>query len=375
MHCDFVSFPPEAAAPLAQTIVDCRLPCLPAGRRIRNLSLFHRLNTPFFSLKKFSSLVLILLYFGNVEFVQAQGCCTVGASSLGGIESGVQKYRTLSFGLNYQFNSLTRAYQETDKIEDPLRRTASVSYFNLHLEYGLQPKLSLFVTIPFSDKSREITVKNVNSGFTETAKFTTSGIGDLTVLAKYQLIAPSIPSPFELAAGGGVSLPTGSFTKEQNNSQLSIDLQPGTGATTLIAWGFAMRSFPEQGIRFFATATYRYAGTNFDGYRIGDEFVVGLGGEYNLNEHFTGSLHLRSRFASLDYANRRTLNATGGTYHDIMPSISYIDGPSHARVFSQLPIYRNVRGIQLTLAYLLGFEYAYTFDFSGLLSSPMEEEK
>ncbi len=297
----------------------------------------------------------------------------MGASSLGGIESGVQKHKALSVGLNYQFNSVTRAYQETDKIEDPLQRTASVSYFNLHLEYGLQPRLSLFAALLFSDKSREITVKNANSAFTETAKFGASGIGDLTLLAKYQLIAPRITTPFELALGGGASLPTGSFTKEQNNSQLSIDLQPGTGATTLIAWAFAMRSFPAEGLRFFASTTYRYSGTNFDGYRIGDEFVVGLGGEYELNEHFDGSLFLRSRFASQDYANRRTLSATGGTYHDFMPSLSYSDGPSHMRVFGQLPIYRNVRGIQLTLSYLLGIEYSFTFDFSEPNSSPIQD--
>ncbi len=297
----------------------------------------------------------------------AQGCCTVGASSIGGVESGAQKYPTLNFGVNYQFNSVTRAYQETDRIDDPLRRTASVAYFNIHAEYGLQTHLSLYALLYFSDKTREITVRNVAGGFTETGKFSASGIGDLTLLAKYQVVTPSITSPFELALGAGASLPTGSFTKEQSNAELSIDLQPGTGATTLIVWAFAMRNVPTLGLRFFATTMYRYSGTNFNSYRLGDEFLTTIGGEYSFSEHFGGSLVLRSRYALQDFSNRRTLNATGGTYHDLMPSISYYDGPSQFRVFSQLPIYRNVRGIQLTLAYLLGVEYSYAFDFGESL--------
>jgi hypothetical protein len=313
-------------------------------------------------------LAILLVAFAAaiaVPRTHAQGCCTAGASTLGGVESGVLKHHHLSIGLNYQFNSLTRTHQERKRIDDPLQRVASVSYFTLQMEYGLVPRVSLFVALPFADKSREITVTNALTGFSETATFGSSGIGDMTILVKHQVISPTITSPFELAAGIGAGLPTGSFTKEQNNARLAIDLQPGTGATALVAWWYVMRSFPAQGIRLLASGTYRYPGTNFDGYRIGNEWVMGIGVEYTLSENFAGSLLVRSRFASQDYANRRILSATGGTYHDLMPAISYADGPAHVRAFGQLPLYRNVRGIQLTVAYLLGVEFSYTFDLSG----------
>ncbi len=307
-------------------------------------------------------LTLLLAYHSAA---QAQGCCTVGGSSLGGTQSGVLQQNALTVSLNYQFNSLTHAYQERVRIADPQRRTASVSYFSLDAEYGLQPLLSVFMSLPFADKKREITVTNALSRFDETAEFSATGIGDVLIMLKYQLVSPNLFSPFELALGGGARLPTGSFTKEQNRSQLSIDLQPGTGATSLIGWVFAMRSFPARGLRLFGSAMYRYSGANFDGYRIGDEYTIALGGDYALNENFGVALQLRSRFAMQDYANRRTLSATGGSYHDLMSSIAYTDGPSHARVFGQLPVYRNVRGIQLTVSYLLGIEYGYTFDVSS----------
>ena len=317
--------------------------------------------------------------FPSVLSVRAssQGCCTVGASSLGGVESGILPYKTLSVQANYQYNSVTRAFQGTKHIDDPLQRTATVGYFTLQMEYGLLQRLSVLAGITYSGKERELTITSgTGSGrFVETVSFSASGMGDLLLLAKYQLIVPTIASPFELALGGGANLPTGSYTREQNGAQLAIDLQPGTGASALIGWAFALWSFPEFGARFYAVATYRYAGTNLDGYRIGDEVVVSFGGEYNLTDRLGGSLLVRSRFAQQDFSNRRTLIATGGTYHDLMPGLTYSDGPSSARVFTQLPIYRNVRGIQLTLSYLLGVEYRYVFDFrSGLELFPANGE-
>jgi hypothetical protein len=322
---------------------------------------------------KLSAAILATICLAAVATDQseAQGCCTVGASSIGGFESGIQPYQTLSAAINYQYNSVTEAFQGRNRLEDPLRRTADVAYFSIQLEYGLQPKLSLLASLYYSDKSRELTVTSGtgNERFPEAASFSGSGVGDLVLLAKYQLISPSILSPFGFYIGGGASLPTGSFTKEQNGSQLSIDLQPGTGATALIGWAHAMRSFPELGLSFFATGSYRYAGTNLDSYRIGDEILANLGAEYGLSQNFVGSVILRVRFAQKDYSEGRFLIGTGGTYYDLMPGITYIDGPSSARIFGQLPVYRNVRGIQLTLTYLLGFEYRYVFDFRSALES------
>ncbi len=321
-------------------------------------------------MSRLSKLVVMLCLLSSLsERASSQGCCTVGASSIGGVESGILPYKALSVHANYQFNSVTRAYQGSKRIDDPLQRTATVGYFTLQLEYGLIQRLSVLAGITYSGKERELTITSgTGSGrFVETVSFSASGVRDVLLLGKYQVVVPTIASPFELAIGGGANLPTGSYTQEQNGAQLAIDLQPGTGAPALIGWAFALRSFPELGFRLYAVATYRYAGANLDGYRIGDEVVLSFGGEYNLTDRLGGSLLVRSRFAQQDFSNRRTLVATGGTYHDIMPGLTYSDGPSSARVFTQLPIYRNVRGIQLTLSYLLGVEYRYVFDFgSGL---------
>jgi hypothetical protein len=292
---------------------------------------------------------------------RAQGCCTVGASSLGGLEGGVQREHSLSISLAYQFNSVTRAYQGTDKIADPLRRTADVKYALLQAEYGLMNGISLLGSINYSEKTRELTVTtgSASSKTDRTASFRGSGIGDLLLLVKFSLLQPTIPRPTGIAVGVGASLPTGSFTKEHNGSQLSIDLQPGTGAIALLGWLFASHGFPELGLQLFLSSSYRYAGTNFDGYRLGDEILVTLLAEQSIAENYSGFLALRARFAEKDYAGRRFLVGTGGTYYDFMPGIGYQEGRSSVRVFGQLPLYRNVRGIQLTLAHMFGLQFTY----------------
>lgn len=295
----------------------------------------------------------------------AQGCCTAGASSLGTFDGGMQTYRTLAVTLNYQFTSLTSTYRGHDRIADPLSRTADVGYLTLAAEYGLQPDLSLAASLNYSGKNREITVQSGAAGnrFPETASFSGSGFGDILLLAKYRIIRSSISQPVELSIGGGARVPTGSFTDEQNGARLSIDLQPGTGAVDVLAWLFVMKAIPESGFRFYTSWLYKYAGTNFDSYRIGDEIVGSIGGVYTLTGNFSGSLALRSRFAWQDYANRRVLLATGGTYHDILPAILYGEGSVAVRLFAQFPLYRNVRGIQLTPTHMLGLELMYTMDF------------
>jgi hypothetical protein len=301
---------------------------------------------------------IILIAFRHVF---AQGCCTVGASSLGGLESGVRQEHSLSIALGYQSNTLTQTYQGTAKIADPLRRTADVRYVTLELEYGLTNVLSVLGSINYSDKTREITI-TTGSGSTRidtTASFRGNGIGDLILLVKYAIVHPTISEPTGFAIGIGASLLTGSFTQEQNNAQLSIDLQPGTGAATLLGWFLASHGFSEIGLRLFLTSTYRYAGTNFDGYRLGDEILTTLLVEKSITGNYSGFVALRSRFAEKDFANRRFLIGTGGTYHDFMPGVGYADGPSSLKLFGQFPVYRNVRGIQLTLAHMIGLQFTY----------------
>ncbi len=292
----------------------------------------------------------------------AQGCCTPGTSALSGVERGVVPYRTLLAGLTVQGNDLEDTFESTRHIPDPLGRTASVTTLTLELEYGLAERVSLAAIASYHSKTRKLTVRST-SNVSETASFTGRGFGDIVFLGKYQLITPTITSPFELSIGGGAKVPTGSYEQEVAGSRLAIDLQPGSGAADLLAWGFVLYSFPRYHFRVYGNIFYRYTGSNLDNYRFGDEALFLLGGEYGILDYLDLSLLLKGRSARQDFSNGRLLSSTGGQMYSLAPGAVYREGNGAVRVFYQVPIYRNVKGIQLTLTRLVGLELHYSFDF------------
>jgi hypothetical protein len=297
---------------------------------------------------------------GNLAF--AQGCCTSGSSTFGGFERGVAEENILNVGISYIRNSLNSTYNGRNEIDDPLERIASVSIINIEMEYGISDRISLLAIAGYSVKERETIVRSSVDNSIETINFKGSGINDLVVLSKYELIKPSIISPLSLSIGGGMKLPLGSYRQEDNGTRLSIDLQPGTGATDVLLWGSFYKGFQELSFSIFTNLLYRYTGANLDSYRFGDEYIISLNGEYYLTDYLTLALGLRARFANEDFWRDRFLPSTGGTYYDLLPSIIYGESNYLLKIFYQSPVYRNVRGIQLTTSSIFGAEILFKVD-------------
>lgn len=311
----------------------------------------------FFTTITFLSLLLIL----NSSTL-AQGCCTAGSSTFGGLGRGAGEFGNLNIGMGYVRNGLNSTYNGTEEIDDPLNRTASVSSFNYEFEYGIVDRVSLLISGAYVIKNRETTVRSNETNETEVISFEGQGISDIIILGKYEIISPDIVSQIALAAGGGLKLPVGSYTEEVDGSRLAIDLQPGTGSTDVLLWGNFYWGFLPLPVSISAGALYRYAGSNLDGYRFGDEIILGLGGEFHFTDYLTFSLSGRARFANEDFWGGRFLPSTGGAYYDILPSLIYNERTYNLKIFYQAPLYRNVEGIQLTTSNLIGVELLFNFN-------------
>ncbi len=310
---------------------------------------------------------LFLLFFLFLLFnstLNAQGCCTAGSSTFGGLERGISKNGNLQLGVGFVNTELNITYDGREEIPDPLNRTSSVSSFNLEVEYGIAKKVSVLLSGSYAIKNRETTVKSNIDNSKEVISFEGKGIGDFIILGKYEIITPSILSPLGLTLGGGVKLPVGSYTQEVDGSRLAIDLQPGTGSTDVLLWGNFYKGFQPISLAFFLTTLYRYAGSNLDGYRFGDELIFSIGGEYYITDYLTFSLSARGRFSDEDYWGGRFLPSTGGTYYDLLPALIYTEGSYNLKVFYQTPFYRNVQGIQLTSSSIVGVELLFNFNLN-----------
>jgi len=312
---------------------------------------------------RFLLVLTVILVLSNIQ-IFSQACCTVGTSISNGGERGIIPVNTLSTAITFQHNVLNTAYESSVVIDDPLNRKSTVSNFNLEIEYGLVNKVSLLFILPYTNRTRETTITNIETNTTEVVTFKGDGFGDIIILGKYEIVTPSILSPLGLAVGGGAKLPTGSFEQENSGTRLSIDLQPGTGAADLLLWGHFLYGLPSISMSFNANFLYRYAGVNLDSYRYGDELLTSINGSYAFADFIALNLQLRGRFAEKDYWNGRFLPSTGGTYIDLTPGLIYYEGSFALRVFVQVPIYRNVQGIQLAVNEMLGTEISYIFDFN-----------
>ncbi len=150
----------------------------------------------------------------------------------------------------------------------------------------------------------------------------------------------------------------------QNNGK-TIKVGKGTGAIDGLLWSYVSNNFQSINLSLYGNLLYRYTGTNLEGYKIGDEVLFLIGADYNFAEYLSFTLQLRSRFANPDYADSRNLPATGGTSYDLYPYLNYYEGKFSLRVYTQIPLYRNTRGVQLTVSQVLGVQLQYFFDFSS----------
>jgi hypothetical protein len=311
-------------------------------------------------------LVVVLTLVGcKTGSVSAQGCCTPGTSALTGAERGVSSLRILKVALNYQYNQLNQAYQGNTPVEDVLSRTATVQTANLDLEYGLGERVSALAIVSFGMKRRRFTTTSAVGNITETTEYRTSGLDDITLIGKYQLVKPSLFSAFEIAVGGGAKLPVGSYTAREKGVRLSIDLQPGTGAADLLGWFFFSRNFLKSHAALSASLLYRYTGANPDGYKFGNEWLPTLAIQYNPTTWLGFSLMARTRIADKDFAEGRFLPSTGGEIYSLVPTILYREGRLAFRAYQQIPVFRNLAGPQLSLTKVFGAELQLWFDVGG----------
>lgn len=315
------------------------------------------------SLKLFILIFIVTILFPTA-IIFSQGCCTAGSSTFGGLERGASSYGNLNLSFSYIYNGLNSTYSGSEEITDPLNRTASVSSFNFEGEYGLVEKFSLLISGTYLVKNRETTVRSNETNETEVIEYNGTGLGDVIVIGKYEIISPDVVSPLSLALGGGVKLPVGSYTQEVDGSRLAIDLQPGTGSLDALLWGNFYKGFLPLPIAVSASALYKYSGSNLDGYRFGDEFIFSVDGEYSFTEYFTISLSLRGRYAAEDFWGGRFLPSTGGSYYNFIPALIYSESFYSLKVFYQTPVYTNVQGIQLTTSNLLGVELLFNFNLT-----------
>lgn len=180
----------------------------------------------------------------------------------------------------------------------------------LYGEYGLTNALTATVNFPV--------LKSLGFNTTETK----TGIGDLAIDFKYQLVSGDFP----VSIGLGIELPTGDekgFGFVNGSDQKSYLVLPtGDGETNLWVRAFASHSFYPVAAYLSIDAGYNFRTQNFDS-KFTNQVEFGAEGGYKI----AGTVWIKAALRSL--APARTPNATAGAsflYGEGVQSLSAIFG-------------------------------------------------
>ena len=309
----------------------------------------------------------IFLIFIPVAFLYetslAQGCCTAGTPILGTLELGSTPTSTLIFSVTYEYTFRDRFYFGSDRVDDPtvfgqVRREQAIQSVLLETSYGFSRRVSVSSVLSLTRRGLNRTSSAPVGAVTSSLNNT--GLSDGVFLIKYSLVPLSLISQREVALGGGVKVPFGSYDETLGGVRLSIDMQQGTGSWDGILWGYFYQGFLPTRVQLFANALYRLTGTNDFGYRFGNEIFATVGVSYRTPRYFDFSLQGRYRHLQADELEGNPLFNSGGDWFFVVPTVNVNPGVNLSiRLFSQLPVYQNVNGIQLSTTYTLGLGVSY----------------
>jgi hypothetical protein len=193
----------------------------------------------------------------------------------------------------------------------------------------------------------------------------TSHIGDVKVIGRYQ----GFSDEHQFGILFGLKLPTGSHTETGISTDVSapgaavIDrgLQPGSGTSDAIFGAYFSDSLNEKW-EYFSQAILQTALNTKDGYKPGNGINLNAGLRYTGFAEVKPLLQLNAKYVQHDSGINADTVSTGGTLVYLSPgAVLAVNENVSIYGFVQLPLYQNVRGVQLTPRYTasLGVKLAF----------------
>lgn len=275
--------------------------------------------------------------------------------------------RSLLFGLYYEHYLLDRAYQHTQRVDDPQQRSTRVQIASLVGRYGITFRWQVGVTIPYNIRERRELIGADPAPFF--FEFNGRGIGDLSFLTQFTLLPYRVTRPQEVGVGVGIKFPTGEHRKDEQGAVLPRDIQPGSGSVDWNFWAnYLVRIRP---VTILANAAFQLNGRDDLGYRFGNALAYSVTGGYPVNSRAEIVGQVKGRYQWRDHLEDafgpRSLPNTGGNRIYLLLGVRVwplASGFSLLTLF-QLPIYQNVNsdlgGSQLGMRHGLIVNTQYEF--------------
>lgn len=301
--------------------------------------------------------VILFVLSANPNKTYSQACCSGGVPIGGNFGLGTADRNSFQILFTYDYNAINTLVNISSVLNDDVRKRTTHSSI-LELNYGISERLSFTALFPYIRQERKI------QGYGGATDFTsTQGFGDIMFLIKYRILNPLNQPDWSWVIGSGMKLPSGK-TDFKNNLGLTLvaDMQPGSGSVDGLFWMFAQKSnFLTSNLSLLSISTVKLSGSNnkynqTESYQFGNEFQMNLGLNYRFFKKWPLDVFafFRYRTQSVDLINGFTFPGSGGDWLYAIPGIS-IDFSSalSVRLSGDIPLYRKLKGTQLTTSYKL----------------------
>lgn len=215
------------------------------------------------------------------------------------------------------------------------------------VDYAFDPQWGISALLPLVSRSHSHIADPTGAATLETWNF--ARLSDMKILGRYQFEQAAHTSD-SYGVQFGLKLPSGDFrVANADGTVAERALQPGTGSTDLLFGGYYSYHPAYQGMGWFAQAQYQRAVATRDGFRPGGQFSLSGGMAYHFSDNAALLFQVNGLVKRKDDGINAEPSLSGGRYVFASPGLSYaIRKDTQLYGFLQLPLYRNVNGIQLT---------------------------
>jgi hypothetical protein len=295
--------------------------------------------------------------------VLPQACCSGGVPLGGSLGLGTAEHKSLQFLITYDYNAINDLMDVSRHLpDDTSSRTTHSSI--LEINYGLSTRFSVAGVFPVIRQ-----VRNIKAYVGARDITATQGLGDVALLFKFRVLNPEKLSDWEGVVGAGPKFPTGR-TNFTNNLGLALaaDMQPGSGSWDGLFWSFFQkRNIYHPNISLMGVTTFRYSGENrkynqTQMYRFGNEFQLNMGGNYSTYLQWPLDIFawFRYRAQTEDFIDGNVFPGSGGQWVYFIPGANIHFSPNLSlRLSGDIPLYRQLKGTQLTTSYRLTLSLSY----------------
>ena len=314
--------------------------------------------------------------------ISASACASCGCTLSSDWESqGLSTHEGLKLDIRYDYLNQDQLRSGTGTISSAVasavvtktgpqevEKYTKNNYLTASVDYSFSADWGVSVQIPYIFRDHSTLGTNSDGYFPADEAYTseTSNVGDIKIIGRYQGFTPQ----HNAGVLFGLKLPTGSHTQTGTSTDPSalgevatIDrgLQPGTGTTDLILGAYYFDAL-NKNWDYFTQATYQTALNSNNQYRPGNGINLSGGIRYMGFTSALPQLQLNYRHVEHDNGANADEISTGGDLVYLSPGLVVpVDKETSVYGFVQLPVYQDVRGVQLAPRYIASMGVRFSF--------------